>query len=74
MPILNGFETLRLVKEQFERHNKRLNNPTEQRRDGNSVPTLELGDEGEAEIVNSNSIRHVIQRPLIIFVSQLDPK
>ena len=25
MPILNGFETLRLVKEQFDRHNKRLN-------------------------------------------------
>ena len=64
MPILNGFETLKLVKEQFKRHNKRLN----------EVISSNDGDEETGMLVKSEPPQHLILRPLIIFVSQLDRK
>ena len=65
MPILNGFETLRLVKEQFDRHNKRLN----------TVISSNNDDDDETGMLSkSEPTQHLILRPLIIFVSQLDRK
>ena len=61
MPILNGFETLKRVKEMFKLHNTRLN---EER-------SRSIGDEEPLRMINTEEHTHIL-RPLIIFVSQLD--
>ena len=59
MPIMNGFETLKRVKDLFKWHNKRLSEAVDLE---NSLSVIETED------------KCLLLRPMIIFVSQLDPE
>ena len=59
MPIMNGFETLKRVKDLFKWHNKRLSEAVDLE---NTLSVIETED------------KCLLLRPMIIFVSQLDPE
>ena len=60
MPILNGFETLKQIKEMFKRHNTRLND---------LMPQVQ-GDSHET--IGEKPEQTLLLRPMIIFFSQYE--